>query len=67
MKYSKIRALLPSSRIPSTFKVAIEKAAMTYQWQPDRQKCSDKRKLEGVGSHYEGKENVPVFQTTRQN
>ena len=36
-----------------------------YQWQPDRQRCSDKRKLEGVGSHYEGKENVPVFRNTR--
>ena len=30
----------------------------------DRRKCSDKRKLEGMGSHYEGKENVPVFRTT---
>ena len=45
-----------SSQITSTFKVAIEKVTITTN-----RNQTDKRKLEGVGSHYEGKENVPVF------
>ena len=49
---------MPSPRIPLTFKVAIKEATMSTNGNQ-----TDERKLEGVGSHYEGKENVPGFKT----